>query len=267
MSVLAVVNQKGGIGKTTTAVALAAAVIDSGRRALLIDMDAQASASAAVGFDFIEHEDDPNLYTAMSRARSRNPLNLLGTLYDSNLGPVSLIPADIKLAELETQLIQVVRREYILSDLLSGLRTQFDAIILDCPPSLGWLTLNALTAADDVLIPCVPDYLSARGLAGLHDTVELVQRQLNPALTVAGVLLTRVRPQTIEYRNRRGDIKDFCGSWGVPVLPMEIPDTIRAAMTAGEGIPLTRHPAGNGARDAYLALATDLFPLEVSHAR
>src|SRR5690349_21255948 len=190
MAVLAVANQKGGATKTTTAVALAAALIDRGRRALLVDMDAQASAAAAVGFDFAEHDGDPNLYTVMHRARARNPLPLIAALYDSNLGPASLIPADIKLAELETQLIQVVRREYILSDLLSGLRTQFDAIILDCPPSLGWLTLNALAAADQVLIPCVPDYLSARGLAGLHDTIELVQAQLNPVLEVAGVLLT-----------------------------------------------------------------------------
>lgn len=269
--IIAIANQKGGVAKTTTAVALVAAWVDQGRRALLVDCDPQASASAALGFDL--ERDYLSLYTLMSKARTRQPV-AVAVVLAALPGGEALIPGHIDLALIDAELSanKILHREEILKDVLRPVRDQYDVIVLDCPPSLGWLTINALAAADTVLIPSVPDYLSARGLAALRDTVELVQDQLNHALTVAGVVLTRMRPQTLAHQERRADIAAFCADWGVPLLDVEIPDTIRAAEAAGKGVALTRYETARDARTSYhrlaeLLLPGALAPEEAPHAR
>lgn len=258
--VTAVVNQKGGVGKTTTAVALTAAYEDQGHHTLLLDMDPQASASAAVGVD-LANDNLVTIYHLMRDylAGQDNPdaFRAAVQVVCGEYGvPFGVLPAGIELAAAEVSFAGVIRREYILQGLLEAILPEYDEVIIDCPPTLGLLTLNALSAAHQVLIPVVPDYLSARGLGDLLQTLALMRQQrLNPNLRIAGVVLTRVKPSTINYKSVRPLIERGCASAGVPLLPVEIPDTVRAALAAGYGIPLSRDKQANGTMDAYKELA------------
>jgi chromosome partitioning protein len=261
--ILAIANQKGGVGKTTTAAALLAAWADRGLRVAGLDLDPQASLTAALGQEpnnafyravkcYIESGDEPPLGSARLR------------------GGESLIAGHLDLSAAEVELIPAVRREYVLADLLAPLRAAYDVIIIDCPPSLGLLTLNALTAADGVLIPCPPEYLAVQGLARLMTTVHLVQRRLNRGLQGAGVVPTMVksvgRHVVLEHRAMLDQIAAAAAHFGLPVLPA-IPDQIAAVEAAGQGIALTRYERGNGAAAAYRTLADTLYPQEAIHAQ
>jgi chromosome partitioning protein len=262
MPVIAISNQKGGVGKTQTTVNLAAALADSGYDVLVIDADPQASASAALNFD-LERE-YTSLYDVMRAASTRHPAPLLRAVWapDTHL---ALIPSDIRLADLEIELLQVYNKERVLSKLVSALSRQPDFILIDCPPSLGWLTVNALTAADYVLAPVIPDYVSLRGLGSFRNTVERIQAELNRDLTVLGALLTLVKSQTLAHREGRKEIAAFCADWGVPLLPMEVPYTIRAADAVAAGVPLVRHDPPNPASQAYQALAAHIAQEVFTH--
>jgi chromosome partitioning protein len=253
--IIAFANQKGGVTKTTGAVATWAALNAQGVRCLLVDADAQASATAATGHDFSqEGEQYANLHTLMARRINGVRAVLPHTaIYTTAWG--ELLPSHIDLAAMELDLIRAVRREYIIRDVLAELRADFHVILVDCPPSLSLITLNALTAADRVIIPTVPDFLSAQGLGRLYSTIDLVSAQLNPDLRVFGVLFTRVKP-TREHTARQADIRAFCGAVDWPVLPLEVKDSIRAAEAASQGIPLTANPTGNGLAEPYHQLAT-----------
>lgn len=280
--IIAIANQKGGVGKTVTAVTLSAVLADLGKRVLLVDCDPQASATAAIGFN--QEQSYTHLYTLM-RARIQKKLSqvLVQKAVQKLPGGEFLLPSHIDLAKIEMDLMQATRREYVLQDVLSHILSDFDAILIDCQPSLSWLTINALTAATHVLVPVVPDYISARGIGDFRATVALVQEDLNDKLRVEGVLLTRVQAETRQHKQMRAEIAAFCDEWGVPFLSarsdgerkdpakIEIPSTIRAADAAGAGIPLNRLPdaekhGGHPASLAYQALAARLFDLEVAHA-
>lgn len=281
--IVAIANQKGGVGKTLTAVTLTGVLADQGKRVLLVDCDPQASATAAIGFD--QEQPYVHLYTLM---HARIQKKLTPALIQKAVQPLSggefLLPSHIDLAKIEMDLVQATRREYVIQDVLEPLQDSFDIILLDCQPSLSWLTMNALTAATHVLVPVVPDYISARGIGDLRATVALVQDDLNHKLQVGGVLLTRVQAETRQHRQMRGEIAAFCDEWGVPFLSarseeerrdpskIEIPATIRVADAAGAGIPLSRLPdaekhGGHPALLAYQALANRLLDQEVAHAR
>ncbi len=284
--VIAVANQKGGVGKTLTAVTLAAVFADMGKRVLLVDCDPQASATAALGFN--QEQPYTNIYNLM-RARIQKKLTpqMVHKAIQRLPGGEDLLPSHIDLAKIEMDLVQATRREYVVQDVLAGVREDYHVVLVDCQPSLSWLTINALTAATHVLVPVVPDYISARGIGDLRGTVALVQEDLNHELQVAGILLTRVQADTRQHRHMRGEIAAFCDDWGVPFLSarsederradatkVEIPATIRAADSAGAGIPLSRlveHDKDGGgyqARQAYQVLAARLLDLEVgAHAR
>lgn len=282
--VIAVANQKGGVGKTLTAVTLAAILADLGKRVLLIDCDPQASATAALGFN--QEQPYTSIYTLM-RARIQKKLTpqMVHKAIQRLPGGEDLLPSHIDLAKIEMDLVQATRREYVIGDVLAPVIEDYQVILIDCQPSLSWLTINALTAATHVLVPVVPDYISARGIGDLRGTVSLVQEDLNHELRIAGVLLTRVQAETRQHRQMRGEIGAFCDDWGVPFLSartdderrtdptkIEIPATIRAADSAGAGIPLNRlveHDKDGGyqARAAYQLLAARLLTLEVAHAR
>lgn len=252
--IIAKANQKGGVTKTTGSLAIWAALNARGVRCLLVDADAQASATAGTGYDFSEDggEDYTNLNTLMQARISGRKGPPIKGIYTTRWG--DLLPGHIDLAAMEFDLIRATRREYVIRDLLLPLRMVYDVVLVDCPPSLSMITLNVLTAADQVIIPTVPDFLSARGLGLLHSTIDLVQTQLNPDLSVFGVLFTRVKP-TIEHRKQQAHIRAFCETVGWPVLPMEVSDSIRAAEAAGQGVPLTMNPQINGLAEPYHQLA------------
>jgi chromosome partitioning protein len=278
--VVAIANQKGGVGKTVTAVTLAAIFADMGKRVLLVDSDPQASATAAIGFN--QEQPYTNIYNLM-RARIVKKLTpqMVHKAIQRLPGGEDLLPSHIDLAKIEMDLVQATRREYVMQDVLAGVIDDYHIILIDCQPSLSWLTINALTAATHVLVPVVPDYLSARGIGDLRSTVALVQEDLNRDLKIAGVLLTRVQADTRQHRQMRSEIGAFCDDWGVPFLSarsdeerrkdpshIEIPATIRAADSAGAGIALSRlvdHDKDGGyqASQAYQALAARLLDLEV----
>jgi chromosome partitioning protein len=273
-TVLAIANQKGGAAKTTTAVALAAALVDAQRRVLLIDCDPQANATDAVGFD--RSGDYTSLYHAMRAYLAGGPAEL--TVFPIEPG-WDLAPSHLHLASMETEIVmRAVNKATVLRALLDSLTERYDWILLDCAPSLGWLTINALTAADQVLIPQIPDFISAQGLGQLAETVEMVRTRIKDAhrgetLEMAGVVLTRVRAHVDHHQQMRAQIAAFCDTAGIPFLSarseteqqadrpdqVEIPDTIGAADAAGQAIPLSRFPAGGAARLAYRKLASLLL--------
>lgn len=260
--ILAIANQKGGVGKTTTAAALIAAWADRGMRVLGVDLDPQASLTAALGA-----EPNNTLFRAMKVYIDGGDLLSPGPARLP--GGESLIVGHMDLSAAEVALVAAVRREYVLADLLTRCREHYDVIVIDCPPALGLLTLNALTAADGVLVPCPPEYLAVQGLARLMTTVQLVQRRLNRGLMGAGVVPTMVksvgRHVVLEHRAMLDQIAAAAAHFGLPVLP-SIPDQIAAVEATGQGIALTRYARGNGAADAYRTLAGVLYPQERIHA-
>ncbi|MEE8422296.1 MAG: AAA family ATPase, partial [Dehalococcoidia bacterium] len=188
--VFAITNQKGGVGKTTTAVSLAAALAHRGHSVLIVDCDPQANATSSAGVPAVSIAGDGaaasgGLYEALSDGRP-----LLEVAVPTATPGVSLIPSSPDLAGAEVELTAVIAREYRLKQALAPIRDRYDFVIIDCPPSLGLLTVNALTAADEVIIPVQTEYLALEGLGHLLQTVELVRASLNPSLRVRGIVLT-----------------------------------------------------------------------------
>ncbi len=187
--VIAITNQKGGVGKTTTSVNLSAALAMNGRKVLLLDIDPQGNATSGIGINKADVKTD--IYEVLV-----NDAPVQQAIYNVAVDGLQVIPATIQLAGAEIELVSVVSREQILKRALSEIRKQYDYIIIDCPPSLGLLTINALTAADSVLIPIQCEYYALEGLSQLLNTVRLVQKHLNVNLEIEGVLLTMFDART-----------------------------------------------------------------------
>lgn len=211
MHTIAIINQKGGVGKTTTAVNLSAALAQSGRRVGLIDLDPQAHASLHLGFG--PHRGGiPSTYDLLTSGCG------LGELWQQHEPNLSVASAHLDLAAAEVELAGVVGRELILRDALVGAADQFDFVLVDCPPSLGILTLNALCAVDDVFLPLQPHFLALHGLSKLIQTIDLVRRRLNERLTLAGVVLCLYESGTRLAAEVTSDVAAFFDSQtGQPV--------------------------------------------------
>ena len=189
MQTIAIVNQKGGVGKSTTAVNLGAGLVRQGKRVLLIDADSQANLTEMLGWQQPD-ELSPTLATMLERIISDRPIEPQNGILHHKEG-MDLLPANIELSGLEVSLVNTMSRETVLRTYLNEVKRQYDYILVDCSPSLGMLTLNALTAADDMVIPVGLEVFSLQGLKQLFNTVENVRRYCNPRLTVAGILITR----------------------------------------------------------------------------
>ena len=245
--ILAVANQKGGVAKTTTVASLGAALAEAGRRVLLVDLDPQGCLTFSLGLD-------PEALPLSVHDVLLGRVSAATAVQPTEDGP-DLLPATIDLAGCEAVLLGRDGREYVLRHALAPLLTRYDDILIDCPPSLGVLTLNGLTAAGEVLIPLQPETLAHRGVGQLIDTVHDVQRLTNPGLRVIGVLPTLHDARTVHARDVLDDIAD---RYGVPVLEPSIPRSIRfAEAPAGGRSVLATAPRARGSV-AYRTLAATL---------
>ena len=254
--IYAICNQKGGVGKTVTAVSLGIGLAREGKRVLLVDVDAQGSLTASLGY---QHPDqmEVTLATVMGQVIQDLPLQPgMGILHHSE--GVDLLPANIELSGLEVTLVNTMSRETVLRECLRGVQEQYDVILLDCCPSLGMLTINALAAADQVLIPVQANYLSIKGLEQLLRTISKVRRQINPKLGIAGILVTMADMRTIYTR----DVIDLLHAnldGKLKVFDSIIPASIRAAETSAEGRSIYLHDPAGKVSAAYAALTKEVM--------
>jgi chromosome partitioning protein len=248
--VIALCNQKGGVGKTTTTINLGAALAGYGRRVLLVDFDPQGALSAGLGLGR-EHE-ARSVYDLLVENGTRADSVLLKT----EVPGLDVLPSDIELSAAEVQLVNEVAREQALERALAPVRNDYDYILIDCQPSLGLLTVNALTAADGVMIPLECEYFALRGVALLMDTVTKVQRRLNPRLVLTGILATMFDPRTVHSREVVDRILE---GFGDRVFHTVISRTVKFPESTAHGEPITEYAAKSSGADAYRQLARELI--------
>jgi chromosome partitioning protein len=246
-SVLAVANQKGGVGKTTTAVNLGASIADAGYRALLVDLDPQCNATVALG---LAKDSSPNVYDCLS-----GDLSLTAPAIPSGIERLDVVPSTPELAGANVELPRVAGSETVLRDRLGGVRERFLFTLLDCPPSLGPLTVNALVAADKVIVPVQTEYFALEGLAQLLDTLSLIQRELNPRLTVGGMILTMHDGRTRLGRDVEREVR---AHFPELVFDTVIPRNVRLGEAPSFGLPVLRHAPQSPGSAAYLRLAKEV---------
>lgn len=255
-TVMAVVNQKGGTGKTTTCENLGIGLAREGKRVLLIDTDPQGSLTIALGH--FRPDDLPvTLTDLMAKVMQDQPLSPKEGILPHEEG-VELVPANITLSGLEVSLVNAMSRETVLKQYLETVKGSYDFILLDCMPSLGMLTVNALAASDQVLIPVQANYLSAKGLEQLLQTVNKVKRQINPKLRIEGILLTMVDYRTNFAKEISTLIRDTYGG-RLKVYDADIPRSVRAAEISAEGVSIFKHDPGGKVAEAYRSLTKEVM--------
>ena len=256
--IFSVANQKGGVGKTTTAINLGTALAIAEQRILVVDMDPQGNLTSGVG---LKGQTAPagTIYQALTASDDiRDPSTFLLETRVKNLW---IVPADRNLTGAEVELVSLSNREGRLRDLLQPLRDQFDYILIDTPPSLGLLTLNALVAADAVLIPLNCEYFALEGLADLVATLRRVRAVLNPSLDIAGVLMTMYDERTNLGQQVARDIRDFFQD---RVYTTVIPRNVRLGEAPSHGMPAILYDVKSRGSEAYLALARELLAREAT---
>ncbi len=254
-TIVAVANQKGGTGKSTTAHAVGTVLADRGRRVLLVDFDPQSSLTDNTGTEIAEGS--ATVYDALAQARATGDIADLAP-YVRALGErLDLLPADIGLGQAEMELQSAVRREYVLQQALDPAADVYDVVLIDCAPSLGLLTINALTAATEVIIPVSPEYPAVRGLRLILDSLQTIRRtRLNPRLAARGVVLTMVDARTNHGRTMVQTVKDGLGA--VPLLG-EVKRAVAVSEAAERGLSITRYAPQSETAQAYERIADDLL--------
>ena len=246
---LAVANQKGGVGKTTTAVSVAAALAERGCEVLLVDLDPQANATSALNAR--PDEGAPTVYDVLVGG-----VDVLDVVRSTAQPHLYVAPTTIDLAGAEVELVSAFSREQKLRRALEPARARFDLVVVDCPPSLGLLTVNALTAADGVVVPIQCEYFALEGLGALRRNVGLIREQLNPPLEITGFVLTMLDART---RLSQQVVDEVRAHFGHRVFTTQIPRSVRLAEAPGFGLPITRFdPASRGAM-AYRRLAAEVL--------
>lgn len=257
--IIAIANQKGGVGKTTTCANLGIGLAQQGKKVLLIDSDPQGSLSISLGYD--QPDELPiTLADIMEQVMDEELTDhRVGIL--SHAEGVDLMPANISLSGMEVSLVNAMSREKVLKSYLDGVKQDYDYVLIDCMPSLGMLTVNALAAADSVIIPVQAQYLSAKGLEQLLQTVNKVRRQINPKLTIGGILLTMVDSRTNYAKEISGLLRDTYGS-KIKVFATDIPHSVRAAEISAKGKSIYAYDPKGKVAEAYRELTKEVMSLE-----
>lgn len=248
--IIAIANQKGGVGKTTTAINLGASLAVAEKRTLVVDIDPQGNASSGLGIE--DRESKSTVYDVLIEGRSVADTRVRGVHFPY----LDLVPSSRDLVGAEIELVEAADRERVLRRALQPVRDDYDYILVDCPPSLGLLTLNTLTAADSVMIPIQCEFYALEGLSQLLNTIRLVQRGLNPELDIEGVLLTMYDRRLNLSKQVAGEAREY---FGAKVYRTPIPRNVRLAEAPSFGEPIVLYDVLSAGAQAYLALASELI--------
>ena len=262
--VIALTNQKGGVAKTTSAVNLGVGLANQGYRVLLIDADPQGSLTISLG---VKNPDelDVSLATVMDTVIDDESISEDAGILHHEEG-VDLLPANIELSGMETGLFNIMSREYVLKNYIDKIRHNYDYVLIDCMPSLGMMTINALAAADSVIIPSQPSFLSTKGLNLLLHSISKVKRSINPNLTIDGILLTMVDNRTINAKDIISSLRNGVGQ-NIKVFATEIPHSVRAAECSLTGKSIFSHDKSGKVATAYENLVKEVEQLEKTKDR
>lgn len=247
--VIAIANQKGGVGKTTTAVNLSSCLAYKGKKVVIIDIDPQGNTTSGLGID--KKTIDKSIYEVII-----NDVNIENALMKTAVDNLCICPSNIQLVGAEVELVSVISRETRMKLAIEEIRKKYDYILIDCPPSLGLLTLNALTAADTILVPIQCEYYALEGLSQLMNTVKLVQRHLNPSLDVEGVVLTMFDARTNLSLQVVEDVKRYFRN---KVYRTVIPRNVRLSEAPSFGLPIILYDPKSKGAECYLELAQEVI--------
>ena len=245
--IISVANQKGGVGKTTTAINLSASIALSGKKVLLIDMDPQANASSGLGID----PESKGIYELLLGDASQNEV-----ICSTEIETLQIIPSRVDLTGAEIELVNKESRETILKSALNGVREKYEFVVIDCPPSLGLLTLNALAVSSSVLIPMQCEYYALQGLSHLLKTLKLVKKSINPDLMVEGILLTMFDSRTLLAAQVKDQVQKYFSDF---LLTTIIPRNVRLSEAPSHGKPIMLYAGRSRGADSYVELAKEII--------
>ena len=250
--IISICNQKGGVGKTTTAISLASCLAAAEKRTLLIDMDPQGNATTGLGIN--KRKITTSVYDLLI-GKSKTSEIIIETI----MGSLKLIPSNNELAGAEVELVGMLSRETRLKIALKGIADDFDYIVLDCPPSLGLLTLNAMTAADSLIIPVQCEYYAMEGMADLYHTIQLVKSHLNPNLRVRGIVLTMYDSRNNLSRQVASEIREYFKD---EVFQVVIPRNVKLSEAPSYGKPILLYDVASKGSQCYFALASEVIAMD-----